>query len=77
MDRTGKTSAQVLIKWGLQKGWSCIPKSVTESRIVDNFRQDGWELSKEDIEKLDSIESRRKVCGDAWLPIRVFHGDDE
>ncbi|KAI5818078.1 NADP-dependent oxidoreductase domain-containing protein [Pyronema omphalodes] len=76
-EKTGKTSAQVLLKWGLQKGWSVIPKTVTESRVKNNFDQDGWELEDADIAKLDAITERFKVCGDSWLPVRVFFGDDE
>jgi len=33
----GKTPAQILLAWGIQKGWSVIPKSVTPSRIEKNF----------------------------------------
>ena len=73
----GKTPAQVLLAWGIQKGWSVIPKSVTPSRIESNFQLDGWELTAEEIKKLDSLPDRFKVCGDAWLPVKVFFGDDE
>lgn len=74
---SGKSSAQVMIKWGLQKGWSTIPKSVTASRIQANFDIDNWDLTAEEIAKIDSITTRHKVCGDAWLPAKVFFGDDE
>ncbi|KAI5788386.1 NADP-dependent oxidoreductase domain-containing protein [Geopyxis carbonaria] len=77
VERTGKTSAQVLIKWGLQKGWSVIPKSVTTSRVESNFDIDGWSLEDKDVEALSSLKDRFKVCGDSWLPIKVFFGDDE
>jgi glycerol 2-dehydrogenase (NADP+) len=65
--------------WGLQRGTSVIPKSVTESRIKANFELDGWELSKEEMTQLNSIKSRFKVCGDDWLPtgVKVFFWDDE
>lgn len=76
-DRNGKSTAQVLLMWGLQRGTSVIPKSVTASRIEKNYELDGWELSQEDIKKLDALPDRFKVCGDAWLPVKVFFGDDE
>lgn len=38
---TGKTSPQVLLNWGLQKGWSVIPKSVNKDRIEANLELDG------------------------------------
>jgi len=77
VERTGKSSAQVLIKWGMQKGWSVIPKSVAEPRILQNWDQDGWELDAQDVEKLSNLNDRVKVCSDGWLPVKVFFGDDE
>ncbi|GJN72664.1 hypothetical protein Purlil1_9253 [Purpureocillium lilacinum] len=71
----GKTPQQVLLVWGLTKGWSVIPKSVTPSRVQANFQIDGLELSAEDIKAIDGIADslgEYKVCDDEWLPIRVF-----
>jgi len=73
----GKTPQQVLLMWGLQRGTSVIPKSVTASRIEKNFELDGWELTGEEMKQLNSLQGRFKVCGDAWLPVKVFFGDDE
>jgi len=73
----GKTPQQVLLMWGLRRGTSVIPKSVTASRIGKNFELDGWELTPEEFQKLSSLPDRFKVCRDAWLPIKVFFGDDE
>lgn len=63
--------------WGLQKGWSVIPKSVSEERIKANFQVDGWELTDEEVMQIDGMKDRFKVCGDDWLPVKVFFGDDE
>ncbi|KAK3352545.1 NADP-dependent oxidoreductase domain-containing protein [Lasiosphaeria hispida] len=73
----GRTPAQVLLLWGVQKGWSVLPKSVTESRIKANWQLDSWSLSDEEVAKIDAIPDRFKVCGDSWLPIKVFFGDEE
>jgi len=73
----GKTPQQVLLAWGIQKGWSVIPKSVNKERIETNFELDGWELTPEEVKKLDGLPDRFKVCGDEWLPVKVFFGDDE
>jgi glycerol 2-dehydrogenase (NADP+) len=76
-EKKGKSPAQVLLMWGLQRGTSVIPKSVTASRIESNFEVDGWELDDEEMKSLSSLPDRFKVCGDAWLPVKVFFGDDE
>ncbi|WZH48235.1 NADP-dependent oxidoreductase domain-containing protein [Fusarium acuminatum] len=72
-----KAPQQVLLQWGLQKGWSVVPKSVTPSRIESNLDLDGWELSDNEIAELDGIKEQFKVVNDGFLPIKVFFGDDE
>ncbi|PPQ88054.1 hypothetical protein CVT26_000408, partial [Gymnopilus dilepis] len=47
------TPAQVLIAWGARRGYSVIPKSVQEERILSNFQQ--IELSEEDYERVSAI----------------------
>ncbi|KAI5867353.1 Aldo/keto reductase [Durotheca rogersii] len=73
----GKTPQQVLLLWGIQNGWDVIPKSVTPERIASNLDIDGWELTEDEIKKLNSLPGRTKVCKDDWLPEKVFFGDDE
>ncbi|KAF2093101.1 Aldo/keto reductase [Rhizodiscina lignyota] len=73
----GKTVQQILLMWGLMRGTDVIPKSVTASRIEANFELDGWKLEDDEFKAISSLPERFKVCGDAWLPVRVFFGDDE
>lgn len=47
--------AQVLIAWGVKRGYSVIPKSVTDSRIKSNFDQ--ITLSEDDYQKVTSLIS--------------------
>ncbi len=54
--RTGKTAAQVLIRWSLQKGFVPLPKSVTESRIEENADVYDFELTGEEMERLETDE---------------------
>ncbi|PCH35658.1 aldehyde reductase 1 [Wolfiporia cocos MD-104 SS10] len=54
--KLGATTAQVLIAWGVYRGYSVIPKSVQQERIVSNFKQ--VELSAEDYEALSAIGKR-------------------
>ncbi|KAL2132901.1 hypothetical protein VTI74DRAFT_3179 [Chaetomium olivicolor] len=68
---------QVLLLWGVKKGWSVLPKTVNADRVKANFDLDGWDLTDEEMAKIDAIPERFKVCGDAWLPVKVFFGDDE
>ena len=51
-----KTTAQVLIRYSLQKGWVSLPKSDTPSRIEANADIYGFTLSDEDMKTLDSLD---------------------
>lgn len=52
-EKLGATPAQVLVAWGVYRGYSVIPKSVQEGRIISNFKQVA--LSEEDYEKVTAI----------------------
>ncbi|KAH0267841.1 aldo-keto reductase, partial [Aureobasidium melanogenum] len=51
-----KSTGQVLIRYCLQKGWVPLPKSDTPSRIKDNADIYDFEISKEDMSKLDNLD---------------------
>ncbi|KAF7562932.1 hypothetical protein G7046_g1203 [Stylonectria norvegica] len=72
-----RTPQQVLLMWGIQRGTSVLPKSVTKSRIEANWDLEGWRLRDEDMFKLSAIQDRFKVAGDDWLPVRVFLDDEK
>jgi len=76
-ERKGKTVQQILLVWGLKHGWSVIPKTVNKGRVEANYALDDLDLSPDEMEIIDSLPERFKVCTDGWLPVKVFFGDDE
>lgn len=50
-----KTTAQLLIRWGLQQGFAVIPKSAILSRIEENIDVFDFEISAADMEKLNEL----------------------
>lgn len=55
-ERHGKTVAQVVLRWHLQRGHVIFPKSVTTSRIEENFDVFDVELDAHDLEVLESLD---------------------
>ena len=53
----GKSPAQVMLRWHLQEGRSAIPKSTKPVRIAENFDVFDFELSKEQLADIDTLET--------------------
>ena len=67
----GVSEAQVLLCWGLQKGYPIIPKSINEDRIRQNINVFSFEIDNEDMEAIANMD---RGAGIAWAsgdPIQV------
>lgn len=53
--RYGKSTAQLCIRWCLQNNVLPLPKSVTESRIVQNAQVFDFEISEEDMKTINEM----------------------
>ena len=62
-----KSPAQVLIRWQVQRGVIVIPKSVTPARIEENANIFDFQLSAEEMKKIESID-----CNGRLSPMEVF-----
>lgn len=63
-----KSSAQVMIRWGLQHGLVVIPKSTREERIRENSQVFDFNLKQEDMQVLDSLNENLRTN---WDPTNV------
>ncbi|RLV94980.1 putative oxidoreductase [Spathaspora sp. JA1] len=52
-----KSLPQLLIKWSLQKGYIPLPKTKTNSRLIENLNIDDFELTSEEIKIIDQPDS--------------------
>ncbi len=62
-EAAGKTPAQVVLRWHIQRGDIIFPKSVTAARIRENIDIFDFELSGQDIEAITSLETRNQRTG--------------
>ena len=54
--RTGRTPAQVVLRWHIQRGDVVFPKSTTPARIKENFEIFDFELEPEDIAAISALD---------------------
>jgi methylglyoxal/glyoxal reductase len=73
-EKYGKTAAQVILRWDLQTKVVTIPKSIKEQRIIENTNIFDFELSSEDIKKLDRLNKNERVGSD---PDEMMWGFEE
>jgi 2,5-diketo-D-gluconate reductase A len=55
-DRVGRTAAQVVLRWHIQRGNIVFPKSVTPERIRENFEIFDFELEPADIDRIAGLD---------------------
>ncbi|MCU1468960.1 MAG: 2,5-didehydrogluconate reductase [Glaciihabitans sp.] len=70
--RLGKSSAQVTLRWHIQRGDIVFPKSVTLSRVVENFELFDFELTDDDIAAITALNKNERTGPNPdefnWIP---------
>ncbi|XP_045467297.1 aldo-keto reductase family 1 member B1-like [Harmonia axyridis] len=61
-DKYSKTPAQIVLRYQIQQGHIVIPKSVTKSRIRENFGVWDFELKDEDLKLIDTFDCNGRIC---------------
>lgn len=60
-EKYGITTAQLIIRWHIQRDLIVIPKSVNKDRIISNSQVFGFEISEDDMEYITSMNQNRRV----------------
>lgn len=71
-EKYNKTIAQIALRWHIQKGIIPIPKSSHCGRIADNIDIFNFELSEEDMIKIDRLDRNETVSG---IPENTTYND--
>ena len=67
-EELGKTPAQILIRWSIQRGMVVLPKSVNKSRIIENFSVFDFDIPDSMMKKLDELDESFVTCWDPHNP---------
>ncbi|MFJ5624499.1 aldo/keto reductase [Peribacillus loiseleuriae] len=63
-NKYNKTIAQIIIRWDLQHGVVTIPKSTKEHRIIENSTVFEFQLTKEEMQRIDELNQNHRVGPD-------------
>ena len=66
-----KSVAQVILRWLTQRGVVAIPKSVRKERMVENFNIFDFELSSEDLQSINTLDTKTSLFFDHRDPAMV------
>lgn len=58
--RLGKTPAQVVLRWGVQRGNAIIPKTSRPERLAENLAIFDFELSQQEMDDINALNSNRR-----------------
>ncbi len=58
----GKTGAQVILRWLLQKGIPAIPKASSEKHLRENLEIFDFSLTDKEMEELDGLHKNKRYC---------------
>jgi 2,5-diketo-D-gluconate reductase A len=55
-DRLGKSPAQVVLRWHIERGYIVFPKSTTPARVKENFEIFDFQLEPADVAAIDALD---------------------
>jgi 2,5-diketo-D-gluconate reductase A len=71
-ERIGKTTAQVTLRWHVQRGDIVFPKSVKRERMVENFEIFDFQLTPDDVAAISALNRNERTGPDPdtnnWVP---------
>lgn len=64
----GKSTAQIMLRWCIEKGTIPLPKSTHAERVQENIDIFDFELDEKDMRKLAAIDEDHRTC---WNPTHI------
>lgn len=67
----GKSAAQVILRWHLQRGVVAIPKTVHRERMIENFSIRDFVLAQKDMDTISAMNTGHDMILDLHDPIEI------
>jgi D-xylose reductase len=71
--RHRKTPAQIVMRWGVQRGCAVIPKTQTSTRLAENLSLFDFELSGEEMQAIDRLDRGRRFNDPGHFAEKAFN----
>ena len=71
--RHGKTPAQVVLRWGVQRSTAVIPKTSRLERLSENLAIFDFELSDDEMQAISRLDQRRRFNDPGDFCEKAFH----
>jgi D-xylose reductase len=71
--RHGQTPAQIVLRWGVQRGTAVIPKTQQPARLRENRGIYDFELTDEEMPRIDSLDRNRRFNDPGEFCQRAFN----
>ena len=72
-ERTGATPAQVVLRWGLQRGCAIIPKSSKRERLIENIELSNFVLTESEMDSISALNKNRRFNDPALFCEEAFN----
>lgn len=72
-EKYNKSSAQILIRFHIDRGVVVIPKSVTKARIIENMQVFDFKLEPEEVKELETFDRGFRFCALEWLKDHKYY----
>ena len=71
--RHDKTPAQVLLRWGVQRGTAIVPKTSNPARLAENLALFDFELSADEMRAISALNRDRRFNDPGQFCEAAFH----
>ena len=71
--KLNKTRSQICLRWALQKRYITIPKSTKEQHIKENSRLYDFELSDEDMTRIEQLDDGMMISVACYVMLKSWN----